>query len=93
MSGELARRIAAAPIKRERDREDALARKEAEVAIARVAGVALVGEAALMGVTTLGLMARQAAALVPEEAARLDLIKTTAAIGMAQQINRLAGGG
>jgi hypothetical protein len=89
MSGEIARWTAASPARR--DREIAVVRRETDVALARVAGVAEVGQTAMLGTMGLSMMKREASMLVPEDAPKFDMIATAAVVGMAQQINRLAG--
>jgi hypothetical protein len=80
-----------APVVRQRDREIAIVEKNTDVALARVAGVAEVAQMALLGTLGLAMMKREASMVVPEDAAKFDLVVTTAAYGMAQQINRPAG--
>ncbi|HSY15256.1 MAG TPA: hypothetical protein VK816_04650 [Jatrophihabitantaceae bacterium] len=90
MSGQMSRRVATAPIRRERDRELAVIQKQAQLAAARAAAVGQLGQAAMFGTLALSMMKREASFLVPEDAAKFDLVATTAVLGMAQQINRLA---
>jgi hypothetical protein len=92
MAGELVRRTTAAQVVRARDRELAVVHKSADLAVARVAAVGEVAQAALVGTLGLSMMKRDAEMLVPDAAAKLDLVVTTAAAAMAAQINRAAGG-
>jgi hypothetical protein len=61
--------------------------KNASVAAARVSAVTHVSHAAMLGTLSVGMSKREAALLLPEDAAKFDLIATQAAIGMAMQIN------
>jgi len=45
----------------------------------------------MMGVLSVAMAKREAALLVPEDAAKFDLIATQAALGMAAQVNRVSG--
>ena len=92
MAGELAQWLAgASPAERELGRVVAQVRREADVAAARVASVMQVSQAAMMGVLSVAMAKREAALLVPEDAAKFDLIATQAALGMAAQVNRVSG--
>lgn len=61
--------------------------KNAAAATARVAGITQVSQAALLGTLNVAMMKREACLLVPEDAAKFDLIATQAAIGMAMQVS------
>jgi hypothetical protein len=91
MSTELTTWLATSPALREQRRELVRVNLNTTVALAKVASVAEVGRAALFETFGLVQLQQQAAALVPEAAAKLDFITTQATIGMAQQLNRLAG--
>lgn len=92
MNGELARMAGFISVA-ERDRNRALeqVRTTTDVAAAKVMGVVEVGQVAMLGALQLSMMKHEAALMVPEDAAKFDLIATTAVMGMAQQVNRLAG--
>ena len=91
MAGEIVRWLATPPAERERDRKLERVYLHTDEAVARVAGIARVSEAAMLGTLNVTMMKREAALLVPEDAAKFDLIATQAAIGMASEINRMAG--
>lgn len=65
----------------------------ARAAVARVAGITLVSQAAMLGALNVSMMKREACMLVPEDAAKFDLIATQAAIGMAMQVSWISGQG
>lgn len=91
MSSELVRRAAQSPAQRERSREIERVRTTTDIAIAKVMGVTEVSQTAMLGALQVSMMKREAALLVPEDAAKFDLVATTTVMAMAQQINRLAG--
>lgn len=84
--------LASTPAERQRDRAISVVRRDTDVAVARVSSVATVAQAATMGVLSVSMMQREAAFVCPDAAAKLDLISTTAAIGMAGVLQRLAAG-
>jgi hypothetical protein len=61
--------------------------KNGNVAAARVLAVAQVAQEAMLGALSVSMAKREAALLVPEDAAKFDLIATQAAICMAMQVN------
>jgi hypothetical protein len=91
MSGELTTWLAGSPVERQRNRAVAQVRANADVSQARVGAVNQVSQAAMLGTLSVAMMKREASLLVPEDAAKFDLIATQAAIGMAMQIQRIAG--
>lgn len=91
MAGELVGWLGgASPAEREAGRALAQVRREADIASARVAAVSQVSQAAMFGVLGIAMAKREAALLVPEDAAKFDVIATQAALAMAAQINRVA---
>jgi hypothetical protein len=91
MAGELVRWLASTPAERERDLKIERVYVDTDEGMARVAGIARVSEAAMLGTLNVAMMKREASLLVPEDAAKFDLVATQAAIGMASEINRMAG--
>lgn len=91
MSGEVVRWGAATQIERGRRTQLAGIFAQTDAAMARTAGVAEVGQAAMMGTLGLALMKREAELMVPDAAAYLNLVMMSAAQGMSQQVTRLAG--
>jgi hypothetical protein len=87
MSGEVARWIASTPAQRTRSREVAKVRTNGDIGVARVGAIGQVSQAAMLGTLNVSMMKREAALLVPEDAAKFDLVATQAAIAMAGQIN------
>ena len=83
--------MASTPAERERDRKVERVFVNTDEAMARVAGIGQVSQAAMLGTLNVTMMRREAALLVPEDAAKFDLIATQAAIGMANEINRVVG--
>jgi hypothetical protein len=91
MSGEITRWLASTPAERDRNRAVQHVQARTDVAQAVIAGVGQVSQSAMFGALSLGMMKREASLLVPEDAAKFDLIATQAAMGMAGQIQRVAG--
>jgi hypothetical protein len=91
MAGELVRWLAATPAERDRDRAVQKAHDATDVALARVSGISQVSQAAMFGTSTVCMMKRETAMLLPEDAAKFDFIATEAAVAMAAEIHRLAG--
>lgn len=91
MAGEITRWMASTPAERQRGREIERVNHQTDVALVRVAGVAEVGQTAMLRTVGLCLQKREAVFLVaPEDAAKIDLIVMTTAVGMAGQVDRLA---
>jgi hypothetical protein len=63
----------------------------ARAAVARVAGITVVSQAAMLEALNVSMMKRKACMLVPEDAAKFDLIATQAVIGMAMQVSWISG--
>ncbi len=89
MSGELTRWIASTPAEREHDRTLIHIDQAADEAQARIQAMTGVAQTAIMGALSLGMVKREAALLIPEDAAKFDLIATTAAVAVAGQLERL----
>ena len=83
--------LVASPAQREHQRDINRVRRGTDVAVARVVGISQVSQAAMLGTLNVAMMKREAAMLVPEDAATFDLVATQAAIAMAMQINWVAG--
>ena len=90
MAGEVTRWLTGTSIDRQAEQALGQARREADVAAARVAAVMQVSQAAMFGALNVSMAKREAALLVPEDAAKFDLVATQAALAMAAQINRVA---
>lgn len=90
MSGELTRWLATTPSERDRDRAVARVRSEAAAAQTLALGVTQVAQTALGGMLGVSMTKREACLLVPEDAAKFDLIATHAAMGCAMVISDLA---
>jgi hypothetical protein len=90
MAGELTAWLAGSPVDRQAARELVQVQRNAGLSAARVAGVVQVSQAAMLGTLGIAMAKREAALLVPEDAAKFDLIATQAALAMAGQINRVA---
>lgn len=90
MPGEMIRRIVSTPSEKARSRELERARAQADVSVARVAGIADVSQTAMLGTLGLAMMKREAEMMVPDAAAHLETVMAWAVSGMAQQISRLA---
>lgn len=91
MTRDLVTRLASMPAAKERDRAVERVRSATEITLAIVTGVTQVSQSAMLGTLGVCMMKREASLLVPEDAAKFDLIATQAALGMAMQINRIAG--
>jgi hypothetical protein len=87
---ELARRRMATEVARLREHQTLVAHASADVGVARVSAVMQVSQAAMLGTLSLSMMKREASLLVPEDAAKFDLIATQATIAMASEINRIS---
>ncbi len=91
MSSDLTRWLASTPIERESNRAIDRVQAITQVTQAKVAGVTQVAQSALLGALALGMTKREAALLIPEDAAKYDLIATTAVLTMAAQVQQLGG--
>jgi len=89
MSGELVNWLASTPAERDRDRAVDRVYKQADVVQAKVSAIVQVSQAAMLGTLSVSMMKREAALLVPEDAAKFDLIATQAAIPSAMQIEKV----
>ena len=90
MSGEIARLFVTTPAERQRDRVLERIDHNAEVALARVHGVAQVARSAMLSTLGLATLQQQAAFMAPAAAEKLDLVATHAVLGMAAIVHRLA---
>lgn len=91
MAGDLVQWLAgSSPAEREAERALAQMRREADLAAARVGAVMQVSQAAMFGALSVAMAKREAALLVPEDAAKFDLVATQAALAMAAQIGRVS---
>jgi len=89
MSGEITRWLANTPAERDRNRALERIDLQADLTQARVQAVVGVAQTAVLGALTVGMTKREAALLLPEDAAKFDLIATSAAIAVAGEIDRL----
>jgi hypothetical protein len=89
MASELTRWLVGTPVDRQGERAVEQVRRTADVAVAQVSSVMQVSQAAMLGALNIAMTKREAALLVPEDAAKFDLIASQAAMAMAMQINRL----
>jgi len=89
MNTDISRWLVSTPAERTRDREVERVWNHAHVALARVSATTQVAQTAMLGTLSVSMMKREASMLVPEDAAKFDLIATQAALGMAAEINRL----
>lgn len=88
MAGELSRWIATPPVARERDRQVAIVRATADVAEARVMGIAEVAQVAMLGAGALSMTKRQLEVMAPEDAAKLEHLQVTAVMAMGAVLQR-----
>lgn len=61
--------------------------RDGGTALARVAAINRVAQAAMLGTLNVAMMKREACLLVPEDAAKFDLVATQAAMGFAGQVS------
>jgi hypothetical protein len=89
MAGELTLWSGTGAIARTRNRELAHVRKNADVAVAKIVGLADVTNTAMMATGGLSMVKRQLETLAPEDAGKLDHLQTIATLAMGAQIQRL----
>lgn len=91
VAGEMTWWRAQSVAQRSHSRETEAVRTQADLAAARILGIAEAGQTAMLGTLGLAMMKREAELMVPDAAPYFNTVVMCAAQGMTQQITRLAG--